>query len=178
MNRSDALYLVPSQFTFGFCRKTKPIRAKHITAVLSDRKLQTKMLVDTFEGKEPLGEHVMICLGEAGDCWQQGPNKLVAKYNIDGVDYDGWLLCSPKPDVMVNYKQVNEPNFCIQGSYGETAEVKVWGNGPEPETKTMEKIQFGEAGDYVLQSQQDLKDFWIVKRRFFENTYDIVLENR
>jgi len=139
--------------------KTKSIKAKPLISLLVDRSITSKFLVDTLEGKEPLGDGVVICLGESFDCWQQSPRKLLQKYNVVSIDKDGWMECEPRPDNAVFCTQINE-RFTIIGHYGETV------NGEA-------NVQFGESGDYICQSQTDKTDHWIVRKKIFENTYSI-----
>ena len=82
--------------------KTQPIKAKPLITLLVDRTVTSKFLVDTLEGKEPLGDGVVICVGGAGDAWQQMPKKLLAKYDVTAIDDNGWMICTPKPDNAVN----------------------------------------------------------------------------
>src|SRR5512137_2220959 len=86
--------------------KTRPLRAKPLINLLVDRSVTNKFLVDTLEGREPLGDGVVICIGEAGDTWQQMPKKLLAKYDVTSLDNDGWMVCTPKPDNAVNVIEV------------------------------------------------------------------------
>jgi hypothetical protein len=162
MTKEQAVLVNPITLTFGVCQKTKPIRAKHIKHLISDQSVLSKFLVATLEGNEELGEDVMICIGEDGDAWQQTPKKLFQKYNVTGIDKDGWLFCEPKPDVEVNCCQIDVENFFIFGHWGETRSV----GGVD------HKVQYGVKGDYVLQSQTDLTDFWIVRQRLFKATYE------
>lgn len=144
------------------CQKTKPIKAKHVKSLLADKSVTAKLLVATIEGNEQLGSNAMICLGEARDIWQQDPKKLIGKYDVTGIDEDGWLICTPKPDVEVNCKQITGiDNYFIIG---------LWGQKRTVEGKEV-VVQYGEDGDYLLQSQSDATDFWIVKKSLFESTY-------
>jgi len=75
--------------------KTRPIKAKPLVSLIVDKSVTSKFLVDTLEGHEPLGDGVVICIGEAGDAWQQMPKKLLQKYSVKGIDKDGWMECEP-----------------------------------------------------------------------------------
>lgn len=145
--------------------KTRPIKAKPLINLLVDRSISSKFLVDTLEGKEPLGDGVVICVGEAGDAWQQMPAKLLKKYVVKGIDKDGWMECEPLPDNAVNCIEVTGyytamGKFSIVGQYGATVD-------------DVKNVQFGEQGDFICQSQSDPTDVWIVKRKLFLNTYVI-----
>lgn len=150
--------------------KTRPIKAKPLVNLLVDRSVASKFLVDTLEGHEPLGDGVVICVGEAGDAWQQMPKKLLQKYVVRGIDKDGWMDCEPLPDNAVNCVEVshdmttpdghNRNAFTIIGQWGATV-------------GTEKNVQVGEEGDFICQNQTDPSDVWIVKRKLFLNTYVI-----
>lgn len=140
--------------------KTRPIKAKPLVNLIVDRTIVSKFLVDTLEGKEPLGDGVVICVGEAGDAWQQMPNKLLKKYSVKDIDKNGWMICEPLPDNAVDCVEVKEEKFTIVGLYGQTV------NGEA-------NVQSGVAGDFICRNQTDHKDVWIVNRKMFVNTYVI-----
>lgn len=150
--------------------KIQPIKAKPLVSILVDRKVTGKFLVDTLEGKEPLGDGVVICVGEAGDVWQQMPKKLLQKYVVKGIDVDGWMECEPLPDNAVNVIEVTDQllrdlnvmgsQFTIVGQWGATV-------------GTEKNVQTGASGDFICQNQTDPSDVWIVKRKLFLNTYII-----
>ncbi len=163
--------------------KTQPIKAKPLITLLVDRAVSSKFLVDTLEGKEPLGDGVVICVGAAGDAWQQMPKKLLQKYDVTAIDTDGWMVCTPKPDNAVNCLEITKEFLATPGQLcvakPPTDEIyKVcdfyvvgqWGQSV-PELGT--NIQFGSAGDFVCQNRTDPSDVWIVKRKLFLNTYII-----
>jgi hypothetical protein len=150
-------------------RKTKSIKAKPLISLLVDRSVTNKFLIDALEGKEPLKDGVVICLGQEMDIWQQMPKKLLQKYDVVGIDNDGWMDCEPRPDNAVNCTQIlfgdfEDGNFFIIGGYGETIDG-------------IENVQKGEVGDFVCQAQDNPLDMWIVKKRIFENTYSITKLN-
>lgn len=145
--------------------KTRSIKAKPLINLLVDKTVVGKFLVDTLEGKEPLGDGVVICVGEAGDAWQQMPNKLLAKYKVVSIDLDGWMICEPLPDnavdiVEVTSAQCNSEGFSIVGQWGATIDGE-------------KNIQLGTAGDFICRNRTDQNDVWIVKRSLFLNTYVI-----
>jgi len=150
--------------------KTRPIQAKPLNCILIDKTIKDKFLLDTLEGREPLGTGVMICLGEAGDIWQQTLDKVLKKYRVIRIDCEGWMTCDPLPDNAVDCIEVsasmcvvdghNRNVFSIIGHYGETV-------GEET------NVQYGEAGDFICRNQTDHTDVWIVRRKLFENTYVI-----
>lgn len=134
--------------------------------LLVDRTVVSKFLVDTLEGKEPLGDGVVICVGEAGDAWQQMPKKLLQKYVVKEIDKDGWMVCEPLPDNAVDCVEVTEvmlgfdTDFTIIGHFGQTIDGE-------------SNIQTGTEGDFICRNQTDKTDVWVVKRKFFLNTYVI-----
>lgn len=146
--------------------KTKGLRAKPLLSLLVDRTVLNKFLVDTLEGKEPLGDGVVICIGESGDIWQQMPKKLIQKYEVKGIDADGWMICEPRPDNAVECFEVDvhymdmANDFTIVGLWGETI-------------GTEKNIQRGKTGDFICRNREDHNDVWIVREKIFKNTYSI-----
>lgn len=167
------MLLIPDQFPIDLWRtatKTKPIVAKHVSAVIGDDTMLAKLLVDTLEGKEPISQGNMFCIGGAGDTWQQTPAKLLKKYTIEGIDSNGWLYCVPRPENEVWAVQISDefvrvygsaidPNFHIIGMWGETLD-----DGTQ-------NVQRGVVGDVVCRQKGDDTDTWIVRRSLFDNTY-------
>lgn len=160
--------------------KTKSIKAKPLVCLMADKSVLSKFLVDTLEGKEPLGEGSIICLGEAGDIWQQHPSKLLKKYTVVGFDDAGWMLCDPKPD---NEVECVEIGFGIQDTK-DGADIWItdkeqffiiaqWGEERQLLDEIIQ-IQKCDIGDYICRDINDKSDVWIVKRKFFENTYNII----
>ena len=154
---------------YSIAAKTKPIKAKHISSLLIEKSVLTKFLITTLEGKEPLSGNSIICLGDAGDIWQQAPNKLLGKYNVSEITEDGWMVCQPKDGneclVSKPFSSINESRlgFSIVGLYGEEREI----DGRKV------NLQFGLHGDYILGSKEDKNDRWIVRASLFEQTYEI-----
>ena len=144
--------------------KTQPITAKPLISLLVDRKVSSKFLVDTLEGHEPLGDGCVVCVGAAGDAWQQMPKKLLAKYDITAIDADGWMVCTPKPDNAVDVIEVNASQ-CDKN--GEFTIIGQWGATVGEE----KNVQKGVAGDFICRNRTDTTDVWIVNRKLFLNTY-------
>lgn len=164
--------------TWSVATKTKNVRAKPLISIMVDRGVLSKFLIDTLEGKEPLGDGAVVCLGESNDVWQQMPKKLLQKYNVVEIDADGWMVCEPRPDnavlchevttqsldvLMADYEwapgEYRSKNFYIIGQWGEDSP-----EGPK---------QFGVVGDYICRNRDDPTDVWIVHRKIFINTYSI-----
>jgi len=163
--------------------KTQPIRAEPLINLLVDRCVSSKFLVDTLEGREPLGDGVVICVGAAGDAWQQMPKKLLQKYDVTQIDTDGWMICTPKPDNAVNCVEVTKELLTtLRGTnvsvpfpddrmlnMGDFAIEGQWGDDKYPQLG--KAVQWGSAGDFICQNRTDPTDVWIVRRRLFLNTY-------
>ncbi len=143
-------------------KKTKGLRAKPMINLMVDRSVVNKFLLDTLEGKEPLGENAMFCIGEAGDAWQQAPKALLKKYDIVDVDNDGWMVCTPKPDNEVQFYE-SDANQYITGHWGETVDG-------------LTCQQWCKVGDFVLRNPEDPSDQWVVQRKLFLNTYMVLGE--
>lgn len=158
---------VPVEFADGknFVRatKTKAIKAKPINVLLSDPSVLSKFLLDTIEGHASLKAGSMICIGAAGDAWMQSKDKLTAKYNITDIDGDGWITCTPKPDNEVFAVQIDH-DFCVFAHYGEDHVVD----------EQKRHILFGKAGDWLMRSQTDHTDVWIVAEKLFRATYEVL----
>lgn len=154
--------------------KTKRLFAQHFRALMHDKRILSKLLINTLEGKEDINSSSMICLGDLGDVWQQAPNKLIAKYDLKAFDDDGWMIFEPKPGNASLCHQVTEETlalgtdilhlggdqFAIIGQYGEKTDYGL--------------LQTGLIGDYILQDPKNPTDSWIVRKAIFENTYAVV----
>lgn len=156
--------------------KTRPIKAKPLINLLVDRTVTSKFLVDTLEGKEPLGDGVVICVGEAGDTWQQMPAKLLKKYQVVSIDKDGWMDCNPLPDNAVDVIEVTEemanPNHVVVDPYPGYTDFYIVGQWGET-VGTEKNVQKGNVGDFICRNRADATDVWIVRRKLFLNTYNI-----
>jgi hypothetical protein len=154
---------------WSIASKTRPIKAKPLINLLVDRTVTSKFLVDTLEGREPLGDGSVICVGEAGDTWQQMPKKLLQKYHVTAIDNDGWMVCEPLPDNAVDVVEVTDEMTIRGGGLKDFYIIGQWG-----ETIGEEKnVQNGLIGDFICRNQTDHSDVWIVKRKLFLNTYII-----
>ena len=151
--------------------KVRPIKAKHVKDIVDVRSLVfDKLLLQTCEGNESLKTDAMICMGEAGDVWQQTTEKFYKKYDYADIDINGWKEYTPKPENEVNCVEVTPemnslkyqvpPYFTIVGQWGETV------NG-------VANVQSGAEGAFICQNRTDPTDVWIVKRKLFLNTYII-----
>lgn len=160
--------------------KTKPVKAKHLSSLLIDKTVVNKFLVDTLEGNEPLGNDVVICIGESGDVWQQTPKKLLQKYSVTSIDSDGWMGCDPKPENLVDCVKIENfvglpfavapPDEGMYKAY-DFYIIGLWGATVEGFGKC---VQWGDSGDYVCRNQTDHNDVWIVKKKIFDNTYSVL----
>ena len=165
---------------WSVAKKTKNIKAKPLISIMVDRSVLSKFLVDTLEGRESLGDGSIICLGESNDIWQQMPKKLLQKYNVVQIDNEGWMVCEPRPDNSVNCIEIteallpvidkvdlwiSEEQFFIIGQWGESMAL--------PDSYSID-IQRADIGDFICQNREDKSDVWIVKRKIFTNTYNII----
>lgn len=160
-------------------KKTKNIKAKPLISIMVDKSVLSKFLVDTLEGKESLGDGSIICIGESNDIWQQMPKKLLQKYNVTAIDNDGWMICEPRPDNSVNCVEITDdliPFIDSNDSWISKEEffiVGLWGENMKVLDSSI-NIQRADFGDFICQSREDSNDVWIVKRKIFINTYNII----
>ena len=144
-------------------KKTKGLMAKPIINLLVDKKVVNKFLIDTLEGREPLGDGTIFCIGEGGDAWQQSSKALLKKYEVKSIDADGWMICEPRPENEVEFFEVT-PEMTMAG---ENAIIGLWGET----IGDVEKCQRLVAGDFVCRQPHDTSDQWVVRRTLFLNTY-------
>lgn len=148
-------------------KKTKSIKAKPLISVVVDNSVLSKFLLNTLEGREPLGDGAVLCVGESNDIWQQMPKKLLDKYSVTGLTNDGWMICEPRG---INTVQVHEiTNEDVNNTSEQCYIVCEWG-----EVVDDEMIQRGSVGDFICKSRTDPNDVWIVERKIFNNTYVIL----
>ncbi|MCK9446092.1 hypothetical protein M0Q50_04280 [bacterium] len=162
---------------WNIAKKTKNIKAKPSISLMVDRSVLSKFLIDTLEGKEPLGDGSVICLGDSNDIWQQMPKKLIQKYNIIDVDKDGWMICEPRPDNSVECIEITKDVSCSGVDlYFSNEEFFIFGQWGEEVSilDTKKYIQRADIGDFICRNREDKTDVWIVKRKIFLNTYNII----
>lgn len=145
--------------------KTRPIKAKHIQCILIDNSVAAKFLLSTIEADQMLKATSVVCMGEAGDIWQQDPDKLFKKYTVTSLDPTGWMICQPKPDNEVDCYIAN-----LMRNVDGFSIVAQWGERQADGTF----LQFGHSGDVVCRNQSDKSDIWIVQRKLFDATYEII----
>ena len=158
-------------------KKTKNIKAKPLISIMVDRSVTGKFLVDTLEGKEPLGDGAIICIGDSNDIWQQMPKKLIQKYNVIEIDKDGWMICEPRPDNSVNCVEITNDLLPFVDSDNLLFSSSFFIKGLWGEQMTLGEqmlIQNAEMGDFICQNRDEKNDVWIVKRKIFINTYNII----
>lgn len=139
--------------------KTKSILVRHASECM-DATVASLILLNTLEGAMPLNLDNYICRGEAGEPWQQTPEKLRATYNYAGVADDGWLIFTPKPGNAVEMGFAAVDGY-VQGTWG--ADVEGVGT----------KLQLVKAGDAICRDPNNHVDQWRVVRKLFDATYDI-----
>lgn len=153
--------------------------AKPVVSAVVDPKVTRKLLLETLEGEERLGESAVICMGQYDDMWQQTARAFLDKYDIKDITPTGWLLGQAKPGNAVRAIQIT--NELCSGEYFEydmeefpnTGDksfyiTSAWGKEVNGEYR-----QYGVIGDWVLQSIERPLDNWIVKQKIFANTYSI-----
>jgi len=69
----------PFQQFMVLAKKTKPMRAIHMSRVFADPIFAKMFLVNAIEGAEPIDSDAILCIGEAGDVWQQKYSKMQSK---------------------------------------------------------------------------------------------------
>lgn len=164
---------------WGVAKKTKNVRAKPLLSIMVDNTITSKFLLDTLEGREPLGDGSVICIGDSNDIWQQMPKKLLQKYDVIEIDNEGWMVCKPKPDNSVECFEItasffgekyatpnisDESKFYIKGLWGEDFKVG-------DETHLIQKCNYG---DFICRNREEHEDVWIVARKIFINTYNVI----
>lgn len=168
---------------YGFATKTKSLVAKPLQSILVDDSVIAKFLLDTIEGIEILkvgtiDNPTMVCIGQHNDAWQQTSSKLFQKYTVVSVDGNGWMKCEPKPENRVKACQINFTKPLIQWNDDTTFDIIAqWGTERMIGMMASKKQVFtqrGMNGDYVMQSETDPTDVWIVKRKIFESTYSMI----
>ena len=75
--------------TWSRAKKTQGIIAMPVTSVFNDQSLLPNLLLETLEGKQPIGESNLFCRGQAGDVWQQKPAALFKRQNRRYLVQDG-----------------------------------------------------------------------------------------
>ena len=158
---------------FVAAKKTKSIKVRPIQTLLSDETFLNKLLLATLEGSQMLKASSMVCVGPAGDIWQQTQAKLHKQYTPVELGVDGWVTFVPKPENERDACEITLASKVLQQSLAPGEGVFTikaqWGEQRPDGTFT----QKGKSGDYVLRSQEDPTEVWIVARSVFENTYEL-----
>lgn len=157
---------------WGRAKKTQGIRAKAMINLIIDRTVVNKFLLDTLEAKEPLGTDNMICIGAAGDAWQQTAKALLKKYEVKDVDKDGWMICEPRPENEVLYLELDRLTLLSQLKHGtrEGVIIGLWGETIDGVVNCQRWVM----GDFLCKQPHDETDVWIVRRNLFLNTYSVI----
>lgn len=149
-------------------QKVKPVHVKHMSAILADQSIATKILLSTIEGSQILKAGSMVCRGVCDDYWQQAPDRFLKQYSVTDITPDGWLVGTPKPESWRWSTQITD----LQGA-DEFAICGVWGDEQVVDGKQV-FLQYGVAGDYICKSAENASDVWVVARKIFESTMDYV----
>jgi hypothetical protein len=160
-----------SKLTYKVGRKTKGLRAKPMVTLLVDRTVMAKFLVDTLEAKEPVHADAMFCIGESNDAWQQSAKKLLAKYTVDAIDPDGWMVCNPKQENSVEFCKITNDALDQAGWAKDCGMGYIQGNWGEAVLGLGSNLQRFKMGDFVVRNREDHADTWIVDQKIFLNSY-------
>jgi hypothetical protein len=145
--------------------KTKPMRVKHVSALLSDLDVAAHIFVRTLEGDQAIQKNSFVCIGMAGEMWQQGSANLFKRYNLVSCDENGWWTAVPKDGNVVDAMKItdavaNGGEFSVRGLWGVQADDGTF-------------YQTGKVGDWVLRSRENPDDVWIVRGDVFDATYEV-----
>lgn len=152
--------------------KTKSIKVKALSTILSDPGVAEKVLLATLEGSQSLKANSFVCWGVDNDVWQQTEEALHKKYTLDSVDPDGWIHCSPKPENETNACQILDSEHQL-GPHGGFSILAPWGDERVLDGKQV-YLQYGIANDYVMQVPSNPTDVYRIALSFFKNTYELV----
>lgn len=147
----------------GKAKKTQGLRAKHISATVSDPSILNSLLVRTLEGVGAIGPNVMYCVGILGDVWLQNATNLLKKYDLIKIDEQGWLHFMPKPENEVEFFEVTADMLGADGGYL----IGLWGDTIDG-VQNCQKVL---VGDFVARQVFDHNDQWVVKRKIWLNSY-------
>lgn len=154
--------------------KTRLLKAKPLADIFADKTMTAKFLLDTLEGTQALTADSMVCVGIGNDAWQQTRANLLKKYTVTEITEDGWLVCTPKPENRVLCIEITEALATAQHP-PETPEdvfyeiTGLWGR------KVGELfIQDCAINDFIVRRPDDKTDRWVVRRKMFLATYEIL----
>ena len=151
-------------------KKTKPILAKTMTAIIADQTMIPRFLLKTIEGNAECDATAMVCKGIGEDYWVQPKDKVVDRYDFADFADNGWVSMTPKPDKEVDAFQVTR---AMCGSEGFAIRAGNWGEKATVDGEEV-MVHFGRPGDYICIDPTDTSDRWIVLRTLFENSYESV----
>lgn len=87
--------LDPHQLKFVKVQKTKPIKVKALSTILSDDSVMNKILLSTLEGHQDLKANSFVCWGIDNDVWQSTGKAIHSKYFPVSLDEQGWTTFKP-----------------------------------------------------------------------------------
>ena len=154
--------------------KTKPMKCKALSTILSDNSVMSKIVLATLEGHQAVKANSFVCWGVDNDLWQQTEQKLHQNYRLTTVDPDGWIHCEPKEDAPRNACQIVMDvldGFTFGPSGGFSVLNPSYGDERVLEGRQV-WLHYGIVNDYVLQMPNDPKDTYRVAKKFFDNTYE------
>ena len=161
---------------WGLAKKTKPVKAKSMADIVADKSIASKFLLSTLEGIQALAADSMVCVGGDNDAWQQTRKDLLKKYIVTEITEDGWLVCTPKPDNQVHIIELTsefvEPQIPADAK-GMDCSFEIaglWGK----QVSAVEFVQECALGDFIAQRIEDHRDVWVIRRKVFLATYEIL----
>ena len=154
--------------TWNTAKKTKPIRAKLLSWVFADVSCASMFKIVTLEGDEPVDVPNLLCIGEAGEPWQQTKKALLKKYTITDISDDGWMICTPKPENSVEFFVVQHNDVHVDADV--LGIIGQWGG----EVDGLRNVQLVSFGDTVCRQPHDHTDQWVVRKVLWESTYSVI----
>jgi hypothetical protein len=174
----DVLDLHPlidaSQLNFVKVQKTKPIKVKALSTILSDDSLYAKLLLATLEGHQDLKASSFVCWGVDNDVWQCSHKAIHSKYRPVSLDEQGWTLFEPLPNNPVNACQITEDLGLQLGECGGFSVTNPkWGDQRVVDGKSI-YLHYGVVGDFVMLGLDSDDDYYRIDKKFFKNTYEVL----
>lgn len=159
-------------------RKTKGLIALPASVVLDmSGDWVSKLLINTLEGSAPVRKDAMVCIGPAGEVWQQGAEKLFAKYDATGVvglgqRNAGWINFVPKdsPATRVKATQVTATMAGGDASNRVVLHNCHWGEKQPDGTYA----QYAAVGAWLVVRPDDPTDAYFIEEAVFDDTYSKV----
>lgn len=161
-----------SRANWGLCKKTKGMRTKPMNEIFPDAETASQFTLSSREGPAVIDFSAVMCVGVSGDAWQQAPATIEKKYIAEGTDIQGWKRWLPKPEVEVDYFEVDAHFLAEEGFFSDsTIYLKgTWGSVIEG----VENLQSLQLGDFVCRQQHDHADQWVVRKAIYDSSYQVL----